>query len=179
VSQKNWYAFHIYRNSRRIFIARLQRDAQTYYVAEQAVQSLRIGEKADVPGKILFPSIVFVNATSQYVDSIRRDPDSQAAPYTYPGSKVPAVISDREMQVFQFVLSTGCEQMQVVDEKLAKGDKVRVLDGVFKGAEGYIVRIKGDRRFVVSLQGITAVATTYIPQRFLEKLDKDETPSVS
>ena len=43
------------------------------------------------------------------------------------------------------------------------GDKVRVTGGPFKGAEGYIKRIRGNRRLVVALEGIIAVATTYIP----------------
>ena len=53
------------------------------------------------------------------------------------------------------------------------GDKVRVTGGPFKGAEGYIKRIRGNRRLVVALEGIIAVATTYIPGRFLEKMPEN------
>ena len=34
--------------------------------------------------------------------------------------------------------------------------------GVFEGVEGLFVRVKGDRRVVVSIQGVMAVATTFI-----------------
>ena len=47
------------------------------------------------------------------------------------------------------------------------GDRVRVTGGVFKGAEGYIKRIKGRRRLIVSITGICAVATSFIPNCFL------------
>jgi transcription antitermination factor NusG len=53
------------------------------------------------------------------------------------------------------------------------GDEVRVTGGPFKGAEGYIKRIRGNRRLVVALEGIIAVATTYIPGRFLEKMPEN------
>ena len=49
----------------------------------------------------------------------------------------------------------------------------RVTGGPFKGAEGYIKRIRGNRRLVVALEGIIAVATTYIPGRFLEKMPEN------
>jgi len=47
---------------------------------------------------------------------------------------------------------------------------VRVIDGKFKGAEGYICRIKKNSRLVVAIQGVCAVATSYIPQSFIQKI---------
>lgn len=47
------------------------------------------------------------------------------------------------------------------------GDKVRVLDGIFKDQEGYIVKIRGDKRFVISIPGVVAIATIYIPKHLL------------
>ncbi len=43
--------------------------------------------------------------------------------------------------------------------------------GPFKGAEGYIVRVKNTKRFIVSIEGVAAVATGYIPKNFIEKID--------
>ena len=60
--------------------------------------------------------------------------------------------------------------LEAIDEKLIKGDKVRVTEGVFKGSEGYIVRVHGTKRFVVLLEGIVAMSTTYIPRTHLEKV---------
>ena len=48
---------------------------------------------------------------------------------------------------------------------------MRVVDGPYKGCVGYIKRIKGDRRLLVSVEGLALVATSYIPSVFLEKLD--------
>jgi transcription antitermination factor NusG len=49
-----------------------------------------------------------------------------------------------------------------------------VTDGPFKGAEGHIKRIKRDRRLIVSIDGVVAVATTYIHPKFLKKVDMPE-----
>jgi len=51
------------------------------------------------------------------------------------------------------------------------GEKVRVINGHFKGLEGYIKRIKKDRRLIVTIEGVVAVATEYIPRDFLEKIE--------
>jgi ribosomal protein L24 len=51
------------------------------------------------------------------------------------------------------------------------GDRVVVTGGPFKGAEGHIKRIKRDRRLVVTIPGIVAVATAYIHPDLLKKVD--------
>ena len=52
------------------------------------------------------------------------------------------------------------------------GDRVVVTGSPFKGAEGHIKRIKRDRRLVVTIPGIVAVATTYIHPSLLSKVDE-------
>ena len=47
---------------------------------------------------------------------------------------------------------------------------MKVLDGPYKGCTGYIKRIKGNRRLLVSVEGLALVATSYIPSEFLEKI---------
>lgn len=90
------------------------------------------------------------------------------------GSRRPYAIPDREMNVFMLVASlgeTGLEYFGDEDRKFAEGQRVRVTDGPFRGAEGSIQRIHGDRRLLVSIRGICAVATTYIPKAFLEEIN--------
>lgn len=58
------------------------------------------------------------------------------------------------------------------DPELAKGDRVRILGGPFAGVEGRFVRIKQarERRVVVLIEGIAAVATTSVPSVLVEKI---------
>lgn len=91
--------------------------------------------------------------------------------------RLPLAIPDREMNIFMLVTSSGEQGMEYFGEdnpKFHQGERVRVIDGKFKGAEGVICRIKKNSRLVVTVQGVCAVATSYIPQAFLMKLQKSE-----
>ena len=90
----------------------------------------------------------------------------------------PAAIDEREMEVFRFVVTAGREGLTLLgDDKpeYHEGDLVRVTGGPFKGAVGHIRRIKRDRRLVVSISGVVAVATTYIHPSLLQRADGEGT----
>jgi hypothetical protein len=54
-----------------------------------------------------------------------------------------------------------------------------VLEGPLKGAEGYIKRIRKDRRLLVAIEGFIAVATSFIPFQYLEKVPEPVNPGLS
>ena len=89
-----------------------------------------------------------------------------------------AVIPDREMEIFKLVASSGENGLTYYSSedytRYKTGAKVRVITGPLKGAEGYIKRIKKDRRLLVAIQGIVAVATSYIPPSDLEIIPEEE-----
>ena len=51
------------------------------------------------------------------------------------------------------------------------GVKVLVTGGIHKGRIGWIRRIKGKKRFIVCVEGVSAVAFQMIPSAFLEVLE--------
>ena len=53
---------------------------------------------------------------------------------------------------------------------LRKGTRVRIIGGVFAGVEGEFVRVRNDRRVVVSIDGVMAVATTFIHPSLVEPI---------
>lgn len=87
----------------------------------------------------------------------------------------PLVVPKWQMHNFIAVAGTHDEQLVYLSPKpgdFAKGDCVKILGGPFEGAEGVLVRVKGDRRVVVSIDGVVAVATTYIHPSLLVKINK-------
>lgn len=80
------------------------------------------------------------------------------------------VVPDKQMEDFMFLLDFSEEAVQVLNENLRQGDRVRVIKGDFAGIEGELVRIKGHKRVVVRLEGLFSLATTYIPGAYLEKI---------
>lgn len=116
----------------------------------------------------VIPSLLFVKTVPQQLVEIKRISNNRSTAYCLPGTSEPAAISDRDMEIFMLVVKRGAERLEQVDFPIDKGDRVRVTDGIFKGAEGYIRRIHGSRRFVVAIEGVVAVALTHIPRQFLE-----------
>ena len=50
------------------------------------------------------------------------------------------------------------------------GDYVRIIDGPFKGIEGRVTKITGQKRVIVELPGLCSVATAYVPKGFIISL---------
>ena len=133
------------------------------------------------PGKkrqVAIPSLMFFRSSSAGARRVLQMVRGKAMVYTRQTQDgwMPAPISEREMNVFRLVVSSGAEGLEYYDNDprvFKRGERVRVTGGLFAGAEGHIVRIKGDRRLIVSLTGICAVATSYIPQCFLEKIESE------
>ena len=86
---------------------------------------------------------------------------------------LPIVIPDSQMRSFILVAGTYEESIVYVEPaelQLIKGQKVRVIGGVFEGAVGEFVRIRRDRRVVVNIEGVMAVATTFIHSSLVEPI---------
>ena len=90
---------------------------------------------------------------------------------TRSGQKI--VIPDHDMQRFIAVAGTYNDHLlyfQPEELNLSKGTKVRIIGGDFEGQEGVFLKVKGarDRRVVIAIQGIIAVAMATIHPDLIE-----------
>lgn len=155
----HWYALKVFYNKVFAVEEELTADGTECYVPVEETVVERGGQRRKVRRPVI-NSLMFFRA----ILYTRHCDDGRRKPYAIP---------DREMNVFMLVASsgeTGLEYFGDEDRKFAEGQRVRVTDGPFRGAEGSIQRIHGDRRLLVSIRGICAVATTYIPKAFLEEI---------
>ena len=86
-------------------------------------------------------------------------------------TREPVVIPEYQMKNFIAVAGNQSEHVVYLEPNIAnfkKGDKVKITGGVFEGTEGYFMRIKGDRRVVVCINGIAAVATAFVHPSLVE-----------
>lgn len=51
---------------------------------------------------------------------------------------------------------------------LREGDQVRIVGGVFSGSRVFSFVLRGDRRVVVSIEGVMAVATAFVHPSLIE-----------
>lgn len=85
-------------------------------------------------------------------------------------SKRNVIVPDKQMNDFMFLLNAKEGNVNVINTDLAKGDRVIVKEGPFKGIEGELMRVEDKSRVVVNIQGIIAV-TVEIEGVFLDKIE--------
>ena len=90
--------------------------------------------------------------------------------------RAPVIVPRDQMLNFIAVAGNQKERVQFLDvEKLdwEAGQRVRIIGGTFAGVEGIYLRTtkKHERRVVVKLDGIAAVATTALPSVLVEPIE--------
>ena len=197
---KNWYALKVFFN--KVFEAEASLEEmgiETYFPVSlkeiKGEEFFRIKKRLSTPdssrndnkficeGPRIFKrapvvnSLVFFRTEPKNVSSVSEMIRGRGFVYMNAERQKPAIIPDRQMEMFRMVSSSGADGLEFFSEKsivsYAKGDRVRVtMDGPLKGAEGYIKRIKKDRRLLVAIEGFIAVATAHIPPEYLEKVQE-------
>ncbi len=87
----------------------------------------------------------------------------------------PIVIPDCEMTQFIGITTEQYNQLIYLDlsnAHLSKGVRVRITGGDFEGYQGVLMKVKGarDRRVVLSIEGVMAVAMASIDAAYIERL---------
>ena len=196
-SKLNWYALKVFYGKVFEIEARLaDMDLETYIPVRKDLlkgeEHLRAARRLATPddrrrdnqfekaGPLIYKrvpvvsSLLFVRAPKDRLQEVDACVKEKGFIYRTADRKTEAVIPDKQMAMFQLVCSSGAEGLEFfADEDMTRyktGDKVRVLEGPLKGAEGYIKRIRKDRRLLVAIEGFIAVASSFIPPQFLEKV---------
>lgn len=168
----HWYALKVFYN-RVIHLRSLLPEGVECYVPVQTVEEFHQGQLNYVE-KQLIPSLLFVRCSEDWLVGFKRDHKEDFMYYAEPESRRPGAIPDSEMR--SFILVTSADAGRNVKyfgadaPEYHTGDRVRVTGGIYAGAEGYIKRIKKDRKLIVSVTGVAVVAVSYIHPDFLEKI---------
>ena len=160
-SRNCWYALWVYRNLVKPIISLCDSQHIVYYIP------IRLSEHYTAAGveyvqETIIPNLLFVKTTAEFLEEIKRTSQNRGIAYCYPGTRIPAPIDDRIMEIFMMVVKKGGQGVEAVELPVDKGDKVRVIGGMFKEAEGYVRRVHGSRRFVVAIEGVADVSLTLL-----------------
>lgn len=168
----HWYALKVFYN-RVVFLKSLLPDGMESYVPVHTVEKHDRGQLA-YEEESLIPSLLFVRCEEKWLVNFKHDHNGDFMYYTAAGTSKPGAIRDEEMRSFILVTSAdagrGATYFGADAPEYHTGDRVRVTDGIYKGAEGYIKRIKKDRKLIVAVSGVAVVAVSYIHPDFLEKI---------
>lgn len=175
-------------------VQKVQLKGAEHMAAARKLASVPFGYRADAryiqEGPVIYErkplvnSLIFVKATAPQIKEVAQRlkddaPGDKPLGFVYKKAdfKEYAAIPDSQMASFRLVTESGQSGLDFFanDEitRYKTGDRVRVTGGPLKGAEGYIKRIKKDNRLLVCIEGVIAVATSYIPNELLEKVTEE------
>jgi Transcription termination factor nusG. len=163
----HWYALKVFYN-RVVYLKSLLPAGMESYVPVHTVETHKQGRLA-YEEEPLIPSLLFVRCTPAWLVKFKYEYGGDFMYYTVKdpaGNNIPGPIRDEEMRSFILVTSAdagrGVKYFGADAPEYHTGDRVRVTDGIYKGAEGYIKRIKKDRKLIVAVTGVAVVAVSYI-----------------
>ena len=168
-NELHWYVANTCRQEKKIKQRLDSMGIENFIPFQQIARKIHgVDKLIEVP---VIPNLVFIHTTlktcmsliQEYAFDMRYLRDRETGNFL--------IVPDKQMNDFMFLLDFSKEMVEVVNENLKKGDKVRVIKGDFAGIEGELIRVKGHKRVVVRLEGVVSLATAYIPSSFLEKME--------
>ena len=168
-NELHWYVANTCRQEKKIKQRLDSMGIENFIPFQQIARKIHgVDKLIEVP---VIPNLVFIHTTlktcmsliQEYAFDMRYLRDRETGNFL--------IVPDKQMNDFMFLLDFSKDMVEVVNENLKKGDKVRVIKGDFAGIEGELIWVKGHKRVVVRLEGVVSLATAYIPGSFLEKIE--------
>lgn len=149
----------------------LEKEQLGCFVPMQYKISIRRGKKVRVLAPVIH-NLLFVHARPSDLKRVKSKVTYlQYITDTRSGQKI--IVPDIEMQRFIAVAGTYNDHLlyfRPEELNLSKGTKVRITGGEFAGQEGIFLKVKGarDRRVVIEIRGVIAVAMTTLHPDLIE-----------
>ena len=85
--------------------------------------------------------------------------------------KVPLVVPYNQINSLKIICAADSDDIVAsteVVEKFKSGQKVRIIDGKFKGVVGVVARYHSQQRVGIVIDGLLTMCTAYVPSAFIE-----------
>lgn len=121
-------------------------------------------------------NLIFVHSSRDFLDDYKRKVENDC-PLRYMMDRstgLPMVVRDKEMDDFIRVTKENDEGILYLDDPSSaatKGSPVEIVSGPFKGVQGKLLRIRRDRKVVLQLVGVVAVAVDGIPMEWCKVIE--------
>lgn len=171
----HWFVMNAYHAESKVELL-LQRAQIRYYIPKRYI--IKKNRHGDVRLLVpVIPNLIFVYASFHVINEFQR-PLSFFSFATLPrsdGGHSTMKVPEAEMENFIKLTSHNEEQLKYYRPEeldLKKGQRIRIVGGIFDGAEGVLLKVKGirERRLVVSLPGVISVAASHIEPDFIQLL---------
>ena len=118
--------------------------------------------------RVLIPQMIFIHATPKE----RLEALTLASISHYMvlrGEHTPAIIPDRQMQQFMFMVDYSEESIEMYNSTLQPGQSIKVIKGPLAGMEGELMEIEGKSKVIVRLD-LLGCAGVDMPIGFVEAI---------
>ncbi len=183
LSSQHWYPIRVaYGRDERMLKLKEQLDALGIenFLPLRSIYERKAQAEYEKKALPAIHGLIFVRSSQEQLTELKMT-RSEFAPMHYMMNRLSdsagnhiLTVPDRQMENFIQVASKQDERVQYLEytDFLAKpGKRVRITDGDFKGAEGTIKRIKKRQCVVVQIEGLAAVAITFVPTAWLEPIE--------
>lgn len=148
--EKKWYVAYVKHRHEKKVAERLKAiDIEYFLPIQQEVRQWKDRKKR--VETVVIPMMLFVKATEEERMEVVKM-ESVVCYMTLRGEGKPAVIPEKEMERFIFLLTNAPNRVEMIDEQLQPGKPVKVIKGALKGMEGELVEWAGKTRVVVRLE---------------------------
>ena len=182
--QKQWYVFRASYGREDRASDYLVKDGTFTYIAKRSAMKFIHGKRKHVLENLI-PNLLFAYTTAQKAEEyVKHTPELAYLTYYYnhfeqdeQQKNPPLTIPLNEMDNFIRATYTQSEHLLFVEPSKCRyksGDRVKVVDGAFRGVEGKVARVAGQQRVIVTLSKIGLISTAYIPTAFIEKVKSEE-----
>lgn len=166
-----WFALRVFKNIPALVdeFSRMGWETFRAFTVEETFEGTRIVRK-EVP---LVKNLLFVKCPIKELVNFKYLNNEWFMYYRNIEGTAPGPVKDQEMKAFMLVTSVRDGNLRVLGEdrpEYHQGDRVRVVMGPYKGAEGYVKRIRRSRELLVCVEGVTVVVVSKIPPEYLEKI---------
>ncbi len=166
-----WYAMRATYRREPDAARLLEKEGLECFIPMQHKITVRKGRRVRVLVPVIH-NLIFVRACPSDLQRVK----SKAAYLQYitdtrSGRKI--IVPENDMHRFIAVAGSYSDQLlyfQPEEVNLSKGTKIRITGGDFEGQEGVFLKVKGarDRRVVIEIQGVIAVAMATIHPDLIE-----------
>ena len=175
VEQNQWFVMNAYHAELKVERLLQREQIRCFIPKHYIIKKNRYGKTQQLVPVI--PGLVFVYSTFHVLNDIQRPLTflSFATTPRLEGGHSTMKVPDAEMENFIRISSHSEEQLRYYrpeEVDLKKGQRIRIIGGVFDGAEGVLLKVKGirDKRLVVSLPNLLTVSATRIEPEFIQIL---------
>lgn len=175
--EQQWFPLRVTYNRELKIKQEFDRLGITNYLPMTIALNGEMGMQEAVPVPAIH-NLIFVRSTQENITNLKMEnrvlePIRYMMRHSTEGKATILTIPDYQMDNFIKVSSAQDSSVMYLEcsEYVSKvGKKVKITAGQFKDVIGVIKRIKKNRYFVVQIEGIAAVAITYIPKEFIEEV---------